>query len=484
MGQPAGRTDPWAVRAAFAVVFSLSFLALSALGAAWTFPHRFAPAATDFDTGFMGTLASGNTSPLLVSWGASVPETFNGTPIVTQEGSFFSERVDNIDVRIFAVLARPATVAAPAPGLVLVHGYGGTHESMMGVARQLAAAGDVAIAIDAPDSGESTPYPKRTPDNLVNVTPDPRGAFFYHVAYAASRALSVLESLPVVDPAHLGSLGASQGGLVPLSLAAKDPRFRAALPIIPGGNLEEAYWAPSAAHRLLRKAASLSDPRLVGFRRYYDPLGYAPLITAPVLFMAGTVDEFFPIWGVMETYNAIPSRKWLSLVPNFGHAGYEGWIPTARRFLSWAFEGGPPLAEPAILAASSDLTGVHVTASASSASQVVLLWRGSTATEPWRSAPMAALGSVYRATVAPMWPGQVSFFVSIVEAGIYTTATPVLATEASGFAGPAALIATATVTAYLWGFLGFSLRERRIPILSAALSVAGSPPGPVRGPWS
>src|SRR3989442_838643 len=310
MANPAARPEPWKLRAAFAMAFSFSFLALSALGAAWTFPHRYAPVATDFDTAFMGPLAAGDASRLAIVWGNASDETVNGTPIAVADLTFFSERFDAVDIRIAAALARPRAPAAPVPALVVVHGYGGTHASMMTIARELAATGYVAIAIDAPDSGGSTPYPRRTPENLVNVTSDPRGGFIYHVTYAASRALSVLESLPYVDAARLGVLGASQGGLVSIYLAAKDPRVRAALPIIPGGNLEEAFLAPSLAHGLLPRDLTQTDPRALAFRRHYDPLGYAPPIIAPVLFMAGTVDEFFPIWGVMETYNAIPSRKW------------------------------------------------------------------------------------------------------------------------------------------------------------------------------
>jgi cephalosporin-C deacetylase-like acetyl esterase len=456
------------------MAFSLGFLGLSLLGAAWTFPHRYAPASTDFDTGFMGALASADGTPLATAWGASTDETFEGTPITVQDLTFLSERWNGVDVSIAAALARPRSVAGRIPALVVVHGYGGTHESMMGVARELAASGRVAIAIDAPDSGGSTPYPRRTPGDLVNVTSDPRGGFLYHVAYAASRALSVAESLPYVDPGRLGVIGASQGGLTSLYLAAKDPRVAAALPMIPGGNLEEAYWAPSLAHLLLPKDATLSDPRLVGFRRHFDPLGYAPLITAPVLFMAGTADEFFPIWGVMSTYDAIPSRKWLSLVPNHGHSGYEGWIPTAMRFLDWAFDGAAPLPDPAVLGVASDLLGVHVTASATAASEVVLLWRGSTAGEPWRATTMSRAGGLHTATVGPVWPGRVSLFVSIVEAGVYTTATPAIAVDATGYPGPALLIATAGMTAYLWGLLGLPFRERRIPILAVVLAVGGS----------
>src|SRR3989475_9906900 len=223
------RPDRWVAKAVFAMAFSLAFLGLSLLGAAWTFPHRYAPVSTDFDTGFMGTLAAGNATPLSIALGNATDETFHGAPITVQELTFFSERFDGVDVRIFAALVRPRTVVGRIPGLVVVHGYGGTHASMMDVSRALATAGRAGAAIDAPDSGGSTSYPRRTPDNLVNVTPDPRGGFLYHVAYAASRALSVLESLPYADPLRLWITGASQGCLVSLYIAAHDTRVRAAL---------------------------------------------------------------------------------------------------------------------------------------------------------------------------------------------------------------------------------------------------------------
>ena len=59
--------DPWKARAAFAMAFSLAFLGLNLLGAAWTFPHRYAPVGTDFDTGFMGALASADGTPLSIA---------------------------------------------------------------------------------------------------------------------------------------------------------------------------------------------------------------------------------------------------------------------------------------------------------------------------------------------------------------------------------------------------------------------------------
>src|SRR3990172_8638151 len=101
-------------------------------------PPRPAPAATDFDTGFM-VLAEDDRAPLAITWGNSTEVSVGPTSIWVQDLTFFSERLDNVDIRISAAIARPI-VGLPSPGIVLVHGYGGTHESMMPVARELAAA--------------------------------------------------------------------------------------------------------------------------------------------------------------------------------------------------------------------------------------------------------------------------------------------------------------------------------------------------------
>ena len=473
MDKPAVPEDRWRLWAAFAILFAFAYLALSALGAAWVFPHRYAPAPTDFDTSFMGTLAANDATPLAIAAVSSTDDTVAGRPITVEELTFHSETSGGVDVRIFAALVRPRAMGPPAPGLVLVHGYGGSHNDSMRYARELAGDGYVAIAIDAPDSGRSTPYPRRTPENFVNATPDPKGAFFYHVAYAASRALSVLESRPYVDDARLGVLGASQGGVMSLYLAAKDPRVRAAVPIIAGGNVEDAFQAPSAVHALVPKDLGPTDPRAVAFRRHYDPLAYASEISVPTLYLAGTNDEFFPIGDLMQTYDAIPARKWLGLVPNHGHALYEGWNRTVVRFLDWAFRSGPALPDPAVLGVTSDLLGVHVTAASTSASEVRLLWRGSTAAEAWQGVRMDPVGTEYRATAGPPWPGRVSFYVSVVEGGTYTTATAVLEADAAGLTGPALMVVTATMTAYLLGLLGVAYRDRLVPLAAALLSTVG-----------
>ena len=120
MDKPAVPEDRWRLWAAFAILFAFAYLALSALGAAWVFPHRYAPAPTDFDTSFMGTLAANDATPLAIAAVSSTDDTVAGRPITVDELTFHSETSGGVDVRIFAALLRPRAVGPLAPALLLV----------------------------------------------------------------------------------------------------------------------------------------------------------------------------------------------------------------------------------------------------------------------------------------------------------------------------------------------------------------------------
>src|SRR2546430_17556699 len=98
----------------------------------------------------MGTLASGDVTPLAIAWGNASDETFHGTPLTVQELTFNSERFNAVDVRIFAALVRPRPVIGRIPALVVVHGYGGAAASTLGGARGRATPGRGAAGAGRP----------------------------------------------------------------------------------------------------------------------------------------------------------------------------------------------------------------------------------------------------------------------------------------------------------------------------------------------
>src|SRR5205809_5492081 len=73
-----------------------------------------------------------------------------------------------------------------------------------------------------------------------------------------------------------------------------------------------------------------------------------------------------------------------------------------------------------------------------------------------------------------MYLAHLSIFATTDVGGVYVYASTCIAFSASGLTGPAMIIATAAMTAALWGLSGLSFRERRVPLLAVVLSVAGS----------
>ena len=137
---------------------------------------------------------------------------YNGRKLVIREitynGAVFSGRM----LKVYAVMVYPKDVKG-LPGVVLVHGYGGTHESMMGYALAVAKENFVVLAIDAPGHGRSE-GPRPSPYSVANMSEGAESLLFYLVVSAARRGLTVLGESGLVDPGKLAISGASMGGVV------------------------------------------------------------------------------------------------------------------------------------------------------------------------------------------------------------------------------------------------------------------------------
>jgi dienelactone hydrolase len=143
----------------------------------------------------------------------------------------------NAGQRINGVLHLPEQ-PVPAPGVVLLHGFFGSHievhRLMVTAARTLAASGLVALRISFRGLGDSE-------GDTCEMT-------VAGEISDAQAALSFLEQRPEVDPAHLGALGISLGGCVAACLAGVDARVQALV-----------LWAPTALLHL-GQAGSVMPP--------------------------------------------------------------------------------------------------------------------------------------------------------------------------------------------------------------------------------
>jgi pimeloyl-ACP methyl ester carboxylesterase len=111
-----------------------------------------------------------------------------------------------------ALLYRPAnaTVAAPAPGILAVHGYINTRETQSAFAIEFARRGYVVVALDQRGHGYS------------------RGAATRN-GFGGPEGLAYLRSLPFVDRANIGLEGHSMGGWTVLAAAAAHPNWYRAM---------------------------------------------------------------------------------------------------------------------------------------------------------------------------------------------------------------------------------------------------------------
>jgi len=129
--------------------------------------------------------------------------------------------VDAVDVDVTLYIPSAATSSSPAPAIIVAHGFGGSKNSVRGVATRLAETGYVALAYTARGFGDST--------GTISVN-----APEFEIADARAMIDLLAERSEVVqdssgDP-RVGMFGRSYGGAVTLLTAGYDERVDAIAP--------------------------------------------------------------------------------------------------------------------------------------------------------------------------------------------------------------------------------------------------------------
>lgn len=249
--------------------------------------------------------------------------------------------------RVFAWVGLPEVPPGErAPGIVLVHGGGGT--AFAEWVRLWTDRGYAAIALDTcgcTPGGENANRPRHEHGGPPGWNPFAEldrpvtDQWVYHAVADVLLAHSLLRSLPEVDPERTGVTGISWGGYLTCIAAGVDPRFKFAAPVYGCGFLEDGSIMGDAI-RLLPE-----DQRQT-WRDLWEPSVYLPRAEMPILWVTGTNDFGFPLDSLRRSYRLPTGPRTLAIrirMPH-GHGGPGENPEEIRAFADSVVEEGVPLA--------------------------------------------------------------------------------------------------------------------------------------------
>jgi dienelactone hydrolase len=276
--------------------------------------------------------------------------------------------------RVFAWLGVPKS-NAKVPGIVLVHGGGGTAYKEW--VRKWNEHGFAAISIavegqvdernlDGPPEVHWKRHAFAGPARMkiyADSAEPLADQWMYHAVADTILAHSLLRSHPEVDAQKVGLTGISWGGVIASTVIGIDRRFTFAIPVYGCGHLADAsnFWGDA-----------LRENRL--YREVWDPVVRIRNATLPTLWLSWPGDIHFPLDSQAGTYTAAPGPRVVALLPGMKHSHPAGWKPPD----SYAFaESIVRTGKPWLRQTNITVSGNHVSVSFESAKpldRAVLIW--------------------------------------------------------------------------------------------------------------
>lgn len=325
------------------------------------------------------------------------------------------------ETEVFAFYASPATLGKARsgerfPGVVLIHGGGGT--AFAEWVWLWANRGYAAIAMDLSgnrpidpvynEKGEPVPNQAARPDKrskLPNGGPEQGhpekfqtiGGDFsddwpYHAAASVIKAHSLLRSFSEVNPDRTAVTGISWGGYTTCLVASLDDRFKAAVPVYGCGFLFEGESVQKPA------IDQLGDRRQAWISQY-DPSSLLGRCRVPILFVNGTNDVHYPMDSYQKSFDLVPGIKQMRLQVNMPHGHPPGWRPDEiGLFIDSFCRDSKPLPVPGGISIDGDLVKMQFQSSQSlkSAELHFTIDSGPRSTRKWTT------------VVAKIDPGQIT----------------------------------------------------------------------------
>ncbi|TXK83804.1 S9 family peptidase [Paenibacillus sp. N3.4] len=236
--------------------------------------------------------------------------------------------------RIFAYYAIPeSTLDAKVPGIVLVHGGGGT--AFKEWVRMWVDRGYAAIAMDLEGhvatlknsdgvwSGHDWSGPSRHGEFADFALPM-EDQWMYHAVADVILAHSFLRSFDILDKDKIGVNGISWGGIVASLVAGVDNRLSFAIPVYGCGYLFEAN------NQYGESFAKMPPEYARKTKQLWDPSAYFDRISIPMLWVNWSHDPHFPLHLFSRSYQAAQrcvNQSSLSIHFGLRHSHKAGWKP-------------------------------------------------------------------------------------------------------------------------------------------------------------
>jgi len=301
-----------------------------------------------------GALAAENAEPTGPMWDVvalgQAPKTYPAEPIRAEgmKGIFFDGLpYQGKPTRVFAWLGVPKTEPGrKVPGIVLVHGGGGT--AFEAWVRLWTARGYAAIAFDACGAIPlHVSDPKRWQRQEAGgpagwgawdqIDKPREDQWTYHAVADALLADSLLRAQPGVDPERIGVTGISWGGYLTCIIAGVDARLKFAVPVYGCGFTDETGFA--------HNVQEIGPERGARWMHWWDPSVYLPAARMPMLWVNGTNDVHYTTHAWQKSYRLPQGTRTLCLRPRMPHGHEAGWAPKEiATFADSIVNGGAPLA--------------------------------------------------------------------------------------------------------------------------------------------
>lgn len=277
-------------------------------------------------------------------------------PVSVGAGELRSVYFDALDyqglpTRTYAYVGIPAGASPvnPVPGVVLVHGGGGTayrewvslwtNRGYAAISIAVEGQTDTTATQEQKDAGlavgnwlkHAMSGPARV--GIYGDSNEPlENQWMYHAVADTVLANSMLRSLPEVRADDIGVMGVSWGGVIVSTVMGIDDRFVFAIPVYGNGHK---YDIPNQYGRALES----NDL----YRLVWDPMVRIGNAHMPALWFSWPQEDNFSLDSQAATYRVSAGSYMVSLVPGMGHGHAPAWNrPESYAFADSIISNGAP----------------------------------------------------------------------------------------------------------------------------------------------